>query len=228
MTLNQVVTRIKTICLNHKQIRSFHFGRMEDFLANKDRVYPAVVLQTTSGSISLSGHASTFNCRMFFFDKVNVAASAKENETDVLSDMVSVAMDILSQINHGNYSDWRISTNNNLELITEDTEDSVAGCYVDTSIDIIFKQNVCAVPTTHTIYAPVQGRRIRITLNRDVETGSLTMLLSDITETEYIPLTEFTDYTKGWVMTTADGSQARVTAYKDETTGSIQLILSPV
>jgi hypothetical protein len=160
MTLNQIITRIRTICLNHKQVRSFHFGRMEDFLANKDRLYPAVVLQTTSGSISLSGHASTFNCRMFFFDKVNVAASAKENETDVLSDMVSVAMDILAQLNHGNYTDWRISTSNNLELITEDTEDSVAGCYVDISIDIMFKQNVCAVPTTIVGYAGSDGEPV--------------------------------------------------------------------
>ena len=148
MTLNQVIARIKKICLAHKQVRSFYRGFSQDLLADKTRKYPAAFLEDSSGSINIAGKAATFNYRLSLFDLVHVASDTKTNEQDVDSDMVSVAMDIIAQFNHPGWDDWRISVENNLNLvISEGNDDMYGGCTIDFSVSIQFKQNVCAIPS---------------------------------------------------------------------------------
>lgn len=147
MTLNEIISRLKTIALAHRQVRSFHHGLLSDFQASPSREYPVIITDNTSGTISISGHQSTMTFRIFFLDRVQVVSDAKENELDVISDMISVAMDYLAQLNHGNYHDWRVSGDNNVQIQTDATVDVLAGCYVDVDISFMYKQNVCAVPT---------------------------------------------------------------------------------
>jgi hypothetical protein len=83
---------------------------------------------------------------------VHVSEETKDNETDVHSDMISIAMDILTQMNNGSYNDWGLSSENNLQLLVETDGDMFAGVYVDFSLRFMFKQNVCQVPTSKTTY----------------------------------------------------------------------------
>lgn len=154
MTLNQVLKRIKTISLSHKQIRDYRKGLVTDFFADKTAKYPAACLQDLNGNISTSGHASTFNYRLFLADLVHVSADTGSNEDDVLSDMVSIAMDLLAQLNYGGYDDWKVSTDNNLEFFVEREGDMLAGVIIDFSVRIMYEQNVCQVPTEITDYTP--------------------------------------------------------------------------
>jgi len=125
-----------------------------DFLADKTTKYPAVFLQDNGGKISLSGHATTLNYRLFLMDLVHVSEDSKQNEQDVQSDMVSIAMDLLAQMNNGAYSDWIVSADNNLQLVVENDNDMHAGCIVDISIRIMYQQNICQIPTDITNYIP--------------------------------------------------------------------------
>lgn len=147
MTLNNVIQRIQTITLAHKQVRSFRKGLLGDLFADKTAKYPAVCLQDFGGNISLSGHATTLNYKLFFLDMVHVSQDTKTNEQDVQSDMVSIAMDVLAQMNNSQFDDWAISTSNNIELLAELENDMVAGCVVDVSVRIIYAQNICQIPT---------------------------------------------------------------------------------
>jgi hypothetical protein len=147
MTLNQVVKRIETLALGHKQIRMFKKGLATDFFDDKTTQYPAACLQDVSGSISLSGHTSSLSYRMFLADLIHVSEDTKSNEQDVQSDMVSVAMDLLAQMNHGNFDDWKISADNNLTLFTENENDLQAGCVIDFTVSFMYTQNVCQIPT---------------------------------------------------------------------------------
>jgi hypothetical protein len=92
--------------------------------------------------------------RIRFVDLVHVSEDAKSNELDVLSDMFSVAMDIIAQMNFPAYNDWKVSLTNNLQRVVEEDGDMYAGWYVDMQIQIIYDQNVCEVPTTITDYVP--------------------------------------------------------------------------
>ncbi len=154
MTLNQVINRIKLLSLGHKQIRTFRKGLVSDFLADKTTKYPAVFLQDSGGTISLSGHATTLNYRLFVLDLVHVSEETNDNEQDVHSDMVSIAMDLLAQFNNGNYDDWKISADNSLQLLSEHENDLIAGCVFDFSVRIMYEQNICQIPTDITNYIP--------------------------------------------------------------------------
>lgn len=154
MTLNNVTNRISQLSLGHKQVRTFRKGLLGDLFADKTARYPAVCLQDLGGSISLTGHATTINYRMFISDLVHVSQDTKTNEEDVLSDMVSIAMDLLAQLNNGNYDDWRISTDNSLNFFVESENDMHAGCVIDLSVRFMYTQNICQIPTDITEYTP--------------------------------------------------------------------------
>lgn len=147
MTLNQVIQRINTICTAHLQIRSFYYGLAVDFLADKTTRYPAVFLQDGGARISTNGHATTLNYRIFFCDLVHVSTDTKNNEQDVKSDMLSIAMDIVTQMNNGGYSDWALSSDNTLQFFVEENGDMYAGCFMDFSVRIMFKQDACFIPS---------------------------------------------------------------------------------
>jgi hypothetical protein len=151
MTLNQIIKRIETLALGHKQIRTFKKGLVTDLFADKNTLYPAACLQDVSGSISLVGHASSLSYRMFLADLIHVSEDTKSNEQDVQSDMVSVAMDLLAQMNHGNYDDWKISADNSLTLFSENENDLQAGCIIDFTVSFMYAQNVCQVPSDITV-----------------------------------------------------------------------------
>ena|SRR6185503_3382518 len=148
MTLNQVINRIKTLALSHKQVRNFYQGLVSDFLTDKTTNYPSVFLQENGGKISTVGHATTLNYRIFLLDLVNVSENSNLNTQDVQSDMISVAMDLVAQMNQGLFDDWALSTDNNLQLVYEDENDVVAGVILDFSIRIPFTQDLCQIPTT--------------------------------------------------------------------------------
>lgn len=147
MTLNQVVNRIKQIALAHKQVRTFGQGLGSDFYADHTTKCPAVLLQDNGGNISLGRHATTFTYRLFIMDLVNVSQDSKQNELDVQSDMVRIAQDIVTQLSDPNYDDWKISLDNNLQLVIEEDSDMHAGCIIDFSVSVIYRQNKCEVPS---------------------------------------------------------------------------------
>ena len=186
MTLNQIISRIRTLSLGHYQVRKFYRGLVTDFLTDHTTKYPAVFLQDNGGKIStVGGQATTISFRMFFVDLVHVSEDTNDNVTDVHSDMISVAMDIIAQMNSSAYNDWALSFDNNLQLLTEEGSDLFAGVVVDLSIRLMFKQNICAIPTSITNYIPVDGGSPSGTLSqltvydiKYVATGSENVTLS--------------------------------------------------
>lgn len=152
MTLNSVIRRIRTIAEDHKQIRSFFYNvNIVEWLNEKKIDYPAVFLQSATGTISPDQHATTIAFKMFFVDLVNVSEATKGNETDVESDMLSVAQDIVAQLNHpGN--GWYPNGDYQFEIHTEGDNDMYAGVVLDFSLRIVFTQNICQVPTTFADY----------------------------------------------------------------------------
>ena len=156
MTLNQTINRIKQIVLAHKQVRTFAKGLVSDFLNEHTTKYPAVFLQDNGGSISTGRHITTLNYKLFFADLVHVSQDTNDNEQDVQSDMVSIAMDVISQMNAGGYSDWKISTDNNLQLFVENDNDLHAGCVIDVSVSFMFSQNICIIPSDLEILIPIE------------------------------------------------------------------------
>lgn len=172
MTLNQILKRIETLVVGHKQVRSFRKGLVSDFFADKTAKYPAVCLQDSGGNISLSGHAATLNYRLFVADLVHVSADAKSNEDDVLSDTLSILMDLLAQMNNGNYDDWKVSSDNSFDFFVENENDMQAGVVIDITISFMYTQNICQVPTDIEDYTPIDTEMKHVYDIKYVATGS--------------------------------------------------------
>jgi len=203
MTLNQIITRARTIATAHKQVRQFDHGGADNFFANKESKYPAVLLEYSAGKINLGGNQSGISFKMSFVDLVNVSEETQANELDVQSDMLSVAEDIFTQMNNQNYDDWRISADNNVSLIFFGggdifNGDMFAGCSVDFTITYPYRQNICAVPST---------------------------LLPDFSDTPQITIT---DYSKGFRLIAQDGLIVQVKVYHDPITNELQLTTSTI
>lgn len=162
LTYNQVLKRIESLALGHKQIRTFKRGLVSEFLSDKSVLYAAVFLQDNGAAINPDQHSASFSFRMFFLDLVHVSQDTKTNELDVLSDMFSVAMDIVSQMKYPDYYDWIISGANSLQMIVEGDGDLNAGWYLDFSIRIMYPQNVCEVPSTIIDYLPEEKEEMRL------------------------------------------------------------------
>jgi hypothetical protein len=147
LTLNQIIARIRTLSLSHDQVNSFYFGDVHEFLANGDITYPAVFLESFPGVIDRANKIQRYTFRLYVYDLVHVATDTEENETEVLSDMSSVADDILSMLFNPVYQDhWIIGETALKGFGTEKLDDMVAGAEVEFTVGVEYLADSCMVP----------------------------------------------------------------------------------
>lgn len=154
MTLNQVINRLQTIALSHKQINHFYYGSIAEWLENGDVQYPACFVEHNTSNISSTGRTVTHQFRVYFLDLVNVSNDAKGNEVEVLSDMMSVAQDIVFACKD---PDYESPANDNLAWFTtgdapailykDKLKDVTAGVSIDLPISTLMDIDRCAIPT---------------------------------------------------------------------------------
>lgn len=148
MTLNQVINRIKILATAHKQLNHFDSpGDITDALNDKTIAYPACLCMDIPGAnIDVVGKTVTFALRLFFLDLVNVSQSTKANEQDVQSDMLSIAMDFLAQMDYSGYTDWKINGAAPVIFLVDTENDRLAGVTADINIVTPWTKDICAVP----------------------------------------------------------------------------------
>lgn len=147
MTLNQVIKRISQIAIAHKQVRNFYYGPVTEFLNDQTTRYASAFLEDTPGNLNIPGKAQSFGFRLYLIDLVHVSEDTKINEQGVLSDMLSVIKDLIAEINHSVYTDWRPGASNPVTMIREFDNDMAAGAVVDITIEVPYGLDTCAVPT---------------------------------------------------------------------------------
>lgn len=147
LTLNQVISRIRTLSLSHSQINDFYFGDVPEFDANGDLSYPAVLLEQQPGNIDRVNRLQTFSFRAYLLDRVLVSEDTEGNEQEVLSDMSSVAADLLAMLMYYENEDvFIISQVSPVSSVTEQMGDMVAGVVVDFTVSVEFLIDRCQVP----------------------------------------------------------------------------------
>lgn len=147
LTLNQIIQRIRSLSLSHRQVNSFYFGDVHEFDANGDITYPGVFLEQQPGSIDRVAKQLRYNFRLFCLDLVNVSEQTEGNETDVLSDMHGVAIDIVSMMMNAFYQDdWMIVDTAVVLPVTESLGDMVAGAVLEIGVLVDFIADSCVVP----------------------------------------------------------------------------------
>ena len=132
----------------HKMVRSYDRQGLEvEFNNDKNNLYPGVQLLTRPGVINPGAHSTTFAFTLFAEDLVHVSQDTLLNEWDVVSDCVQILQDVIAQMNSPKYDDWKVSTSGNFIFYFDSDNDRVAGVKIDFSIDVIYEQDTCAVPS---------------------------------------------------------------------------------
>ncbi len=147
-TLNQVRDKLRNLALSHKQIRWFYYGDPWEFLQQEKTVdYAACFLESQPGVIDRETKQQRFNFRVYFLDLVKVIQDTEGNETEVLSDMSSVACDYLAMLMApANFNYWEVVKSSSITQVTEFDGDMLAGVYVDIGILVEFAADLCQVP----------------------------------------------------------------------------------
>lgn len=146
MTLNQVVALIKQIAEGHQQIEDVYFGELIDFLSRgEDNKYPSLAYEVTNAAISIDGRSLTISFSFYFFDRM---LPEDIDETEVLSDRLSVAQDIVAQLTYNDY-EFDVVGNIPVQFFIEKTSDLLAGVRADITLELPYISNRCVVPTTY-------------------------------------------------------------------------------
>ena len=115
--------------------------------AGKKINYPVCIVEHNAGRISSLQHFNGHNIRVYLIDLVNRANDADANENDVLSDMHSVAGDLIAMIRDPAYFDtWFTDGEASVSMITDTTADYCAGVGFDLVINTFYLGDRCAVP----------------------------------------------------------------------------------
>ena len=157
MTLNQVVARLEKLASSHKQINHVYTGDVVEWLSNGEVLYPAILIDTTTGSISKDNRATGWDFEVWFCDLADVAENTKSNELEVQSDLTSIAEDYKAMLVYNGYlTDWAIGEMSQLTYYKEKFEDIVIAVKMMVHVDIRFDSNRCAVPTD-LVFEPYSG-----------------------------------------------------------------------
>jgi hypothetical protein len=153
LTLNQIIDRIETLALSHKQVESFVILKetVDAYLSNGDKTYPVILCELSDGGgIDRQTRQVSIPMRLFFLDAEKLVDDAQGNTVEIWSDRILVAQDfiamLLKETNTEEYRDWRIDGGNQLAFYSEKFSDYVAGVSVDITIRLPYDVNRCQAP----------------------------------------------------------------------------------
>lgn len=141
-SLNQVKKVLETIATNHKQINSFGFGDIWEF-TTESLTMGVMWAELKDSSFSLNGKSLLLSMSLYFMDLVK---KDEGNETEVLSDQLQIAGDVISILDADYNDSFFVDPNVPLTPFTEKSDDEVSGWKADLVLRIPFTKDTCVIP----------------------------------------------------------------------------------
>ena len=150
-TLNQILNRCEALALSHDQVNSYVLGRFDRFLDGADIVYPAVFADFgRTGRISLTDRLASYDVNFHFFDLMDISANALNNEFEVKSDMIQVAIDFAAMLLSNSFK-WIIGSSFDIQIKDYQLQDLTAGVTLKATISSWYDANKCQVPSVEEV-----------------------------------------------------------------------------
>jgi hypothetical protein len=167
MTLNQTITKLKSIVTSHKLINSYYFGDIVNWTEFENVIYTSCVL-TLSDAVYLS-NTTQFNFSFWISDRL---LPDNSNRDAVLSDTLQILNDLVAQINDSSIA-WFPELDNKAVTFFEDdrgndNSDSVAGVKYDFSIRVATPKDICNTGLVEAVILPASQEFGTMTLNQNV------------------------------------------------------------
>jgi hypothetical protein len=142
MTYNQVVNEIQTLLESHKMINTVKFAAPVEWLNwDNQPVFPLSYFAINRGGLN-AGREQTYQIEMWFLDKSGVES---EFETYVVSDMHSVAADIISTLRKGS-NPYVIDPQISWDAVSEKFEDYLSGIFLTFNLSVVSAYDACSMP----------------------------------------------------------------------------------
>ena len=141
MTYNPLVKNLRTLLESHLQIKSVKFATPKDWLYRDEQPeFPICCYAINNGSLN-AGREQVYSVSFWFLDKAGMEALY---ETEVISDQMQIAADIVSELRSNNT--YLIDTNITFEAILDKFEDYLAGVTLTFNISTISSYDACDAP----------------------------------------------------------------------------------
>lgn len=129
----------------HGQLESFNFGDVESFISSDRIKYRAMNVDLEPGNISSSGNTTSYNLSCVIMDLT--AKELRKDELDVLSDLSSIAEDVVSMIKNPIYQDDYWSGDDfPVEYMVGAFQDSLVVLKFPIQINVDFKNDNQIIP----------------------------------------------------------------------------------
>lgn len=152
ITLNQVIRNLNSIASAHRQINSFGNGNIQEFATSGTTNYPAMWVDFENSQVQ--GNSYLHVVRIYVADRL---IKGKKNETEVLSDIQQVCLDIIAQAQSKIYNWKLVSDSITLNYFSEPRfDDEDAGYYFDLTLKVPFTYDRCQIPFDSDITNPSQ------------------------------------------------------------------------
>lgn len=142
VTLNQIVQNLNEIANKHLQIHGFKFGDPWEF-------YTSGVCDCTELWVTMSPPIASLTTMDYPFTAwlLDGVRRGEVNETEVLSDMILIAHDIIAQLHHPAYP-WAFDRNQKFTLsnYTEKTPYKLSGVSFSFTLNTLKPADTCQIP----------------------------------------------------------------------------------
>ena len=186
LSINQLVQVLNQKQQNHAQLSNgtFLFGDPWEYGASNTIQYPLMGVNLNNSS--LNGNIMSVSFNIFFCDLVN---KDEGNETEVLSDMHRVALDVWSQVKYDleDAYDATVNASATFSDFTERFDDEVTGWQMDFTLEQFYDQTTCDLPDSN-----ANAGKVRI-INQDGDVLAYLPMGSSYTVTELTTLLQTLD-----------------------------------
>ena len=146
-TLNQIISQLQSLALNHKQVKYFYYGNIVEVLNGDEVTYPACFVELQGATVTTDEDQTKYQFRIWFCDILNLSEGAKNNYLELQSDLVQIAEDMISMMNSTIlYPFWNINSVYPLVFAEEQLKDYVISVSFDVEIGITYLNDRCIVP----------------------------------------------------------------------------------
>jgi len=141
LTLNQIKKILQDWFLNHKQVRHFFWGNVQDYIAISNKEYTSINAEFVSSNYSDKFLNHSF--RIAIGDLVN--PNYPDLETEVISDSMNIANDFISHFEQ--MEGFVFQKSGSIQPFTDSDGDRISGVVFVVVLQVPRRANDCQTPT---------------------------------------------------------------------------------
>lgn len=168
-TLNQVIKIFEDFASAHLQINSFGQGDVWETATSGTTNYPLMWVDVQPSVIKTN--VTEYRLRVYLMD---LPSKDERDETEILSDMILIAQDVVDELKHPDYDFRFIQDEIQAEGFTEWGDDQATGVFFDVEIGLKRPADRCAIPYT----AINRNQETNVVTIRNATTGATVTTVS--------------------------------------------------